>query len=341
MRYNLILALLLSAHLGLAIDVTKVIKKNFSVSSNTKLSVRNSFGKVHINNWEKSEFGVEVEVIGKSSREEKAQEIADRINIDIRESSDMISFETELDNIRTRNNEGYEINYTINMPSENPIRIINKFGDIYLDERFGEADIDVSYGALRADDLNEKSSVKVAFGKGSIDRFERGEIEIKYSDVDIESSDQLEMDQQFSNVELNKVNDIELESKYGSVDLGIVGSADVDVSFSGFKIDELSGSLDMEAGYVSGFEIDLLRNSFESVYITGKFGSYDIRLEEGLSADIEAEFKYSDLKVRGADVDFHYRVKENNSSEYRGKIGGGDPNKKIVIRSSYGNCNLY
>ena len=337
----MLLMLLLIATDAWSAEVSRTITKNFVVTSSTTLEVRNTFGAIHINNWDKGEFAVEVEIIGKSSSESRAQQIADRIEIDIRESGDRVSFETELNDIKTRGRDGFEVRYTISMPADNPIRIRNSFGDVYLDDRNGSADLDISYGSLKAGDLNEESKVKLSFGKGYIDRFETGQLEVKYSELEISSSRRLDMDQQFSKVEIDEVDELELDSKYGEVEIGAVKELDADVSYSGFTIEELITSMDLDAQYVSGFEIDMVRKDFEFLYIEGKFGSYDIRLEEGLQADIEAEFKYSDLKTMGADVNFHYRVKDNNESEYRGKIGGGHPDRRIVIRSTYGNCTIF
>jgi hypothetical protein len=74
--------------------------------------------------------------------------------------------------------------------------------------------------------------------------------------------------------------------------------------------------------------------------IKGKFSSFELNLAPDLSADIEAEFEFSDLKASGVNIDYSYRVKESNESEYRGKINGGNPDKRIIIDSSYGNCKI-
>lgn len=339
LKFSIVVYLLVAAQAVCGAEVSRTIKKNFSVSASTTLQVKNSFGRIHIENWDKQEFGIEIEIIGRSSSESKAQDIVDRIEIDISESNDLISLITDLNNIKTRNKESFEVNYQISMPALNTIKVRNSFGDVFLDDRNGEVDMDLSYGALKAKDFNEESNLKLSYGKGYVEHFSRGEVEVKYSDLDIQSSKELRMDQRFSNVEIEEMGRMDLVSKYGSVELGSVDEIEVEVSFSGFSIEKLSKSLEMEADYVSDFEIGLLKKEFELVDIVGKYGSYDIRIEEGLSADLEASFRYSDLR-NYADIDFNYRVKDNNESEYRGKIGGGSSSKRILIRSSYGNCTI-
>ncbi len=112
------------------------------------------------------------------------------------------------------------------------------------------------------------------------------------------------------------------------------------MQFSGFKIERLLKSLYMEANYVSEFEIKSLSKDFTKVSFFGKFSTINIRLEEGLKADLEAEFSFSNMNSSISNMETYYRVKEDHRSEYKARIGGGDPNKKIIVKSSYGDLRL-
>ncbi|WP_462251450.1 DUF4097 family beta strand repeat-containing protein [Ekhidna sp.] len=319
----------------------KYVEKNYSVSATTKLRVNNKFGKVEINSWEKNEFDIKVEIIGKGRNEERAQRILDAIEIDITEGSSEIVFETEISSTKNKNQEGFEINYTIYMPDTNPLDIKNSFGDVTMGDRKNELDIIVSYGSMRVGDVSGEAQIKLSFGSGSIGSINDGEATIKYSKFDIDGASKLEMTQGFSEIEIGEVTDLEIESKYGSVEIEKAQTVDADAHFSGFEIEELTGSLELDCSYLGNFKIDKLAKSFTLVDIDGKFGSYEIGLEEGMNADINAEFSFADLKY-SSDVDatFNYRVKESNKSTYKGRIGQGDSNKMIRIDSNYGSLRL-
>lgn len=319
----------------------KYVEKNFKVSSTTKLKIENKFGKVEINSWAKSEFDIKVEIVGKGRNEDRAQNILDAIEIDITEGSAEIVFETEIDNINNKKEEGFEVNYTVYMPDANPLEVKNSFGDVTMGDRGNDLTISVSYGSMRVGDVSGDTDLKLSFGSGSIGRIKDGEATIKYSDFEFDGADVLDLTQGFSDVEIGEVADLELESKYGKIEIEKAGKVDADAHFSGFDIEELTGSLELKCSYLGDFKIDKLAKTFTSVDIDGKFGSYEIGLEEGMNADIEAEFSFADLKY-ASDVDatFNYRVKESNKSIYRGKIGSGDPNKTIRVDSSYGNLRL-
>ncbi len=343
-KYNLILLLLFSANIGLSEDQSekkRIVEKSYNVSSTTSLQIRNKFGKIEINSWDKNEFAIEVEIIGRGRTEERAQRILDEIEIDIDEGSSQISFETSIDKMKNKNNEGFEVNYTISMPEINPLEIKNSFGDVLMGNRSGDLDISVSYGSMRVGDVAGDTELKLSFGSGDINNIKNGDLTIKYSDFSMESSDNIELDQGFSDVEIGEVKDLELESKYGDVEIEKADVIDADIHFSGFEIEELTGKLEMEASYIGDFKIGRLAKTFTLVDIEGKFGSYEIGLEPGLNANIEAEFSFADLKsYSGLDIDFNYRVKESNKSYYRGKIGNGNENKLIRIDSSYGSLRL-
>lgn len=343
LKYKLVTLCLLFALSALAgqDQKKKYVEKNYKVSATTKLKIENKFGKVEINSWEKSEFDIKVEIIGKGRNEDRAQRILDAIEIDITEGSSEIVFETEIASSKNKNEEGFEINYTIYMPDSNPLDIKNSFGDVTMGDRENDLDINVSYGSMRVGNVAGDAEIKLSFGSGSVGTVDDGEVTIKYSKFEIDGAGVIDLEQGFSDIEIGDVDDLELESKYGKVEIEKAGKIDADAHFSGFEIEELTGSIELDCSYLGNFQIEKLAKTFTLVDIDGKFGSYEIGLEEGMNADINAEFSFADMKY-SSDVDatFNYRVKESNKSTYKGKIGQGDPNKMIRIDSSYGNLRL-
>ncbi len=319
----------------------KYIEKSYTVDNSTTLRIENKFGKVEVNSWEKNEFSVKVEMIGRGRNEERAQRILDNLTVDISEGSSEISFRTEISNNKTKNEEGFEVNYTIYMPQSNPLYVKNSFGDVTMGDRGSELDLDVSYGSMKVGNVTGNTKIKLSFGGGSIGDIQDGDVTVKYSKLDIESGSVLEIEQGFSDLELGAVNELELESKYGKVEIEKAHKVEADAHFSGFEIEELTGSLELDCSYLGDFTIGRLSKSFTKVDIDGKFGSYEINIEPGLSANIDAEFSFADLKVSSdVDASFSYQVKESNKATYKGKIGGGDPNKIIKVDSGYGNLRL-
>ncbi|MEM9341381.1 MAG: hypothetical protein AAGA66_21810, partial [Bacteroidota bacterium] len=85
---KLLIVFLFSTHATLADQDEKkrIVEKNYSVNSTTQLHITNSFGKVVIDSWDKSEFLIKVEIIGKGNNEDRALRILDAIEVEISES---------------------------------------------------------------------------------------------------------------------------------------------------------------------------------------------------------------------------------------------------------------
>lgn len=319
----------------------KYVEKSFDVDQETRLNISNKFGEIEINSWAKNKFEVKVEIIGRGRNEDRAQRILDDVKIDITTTSGEIIFETDIPNMKSNNNEGFEINYVVFMPESNPLEIENKFGDVSMGDRSNGLKLDVSYGSFKAGRLAGDVDIEVSFGSGSVTSLEEGDVVVKYSKLDIDQAGRLDLRQGFSTIEIGEIRDLDLESKYGKVEIEKAETIDADAQFTTFQIEELTGSLELDGSYLSNFRIDKLAKSFSTIEIDGKFGSYTIGLEDGLKANINAEFSFADLRYDSdLAVDFHYQVKESNRKTYKGKIGGGHDTKEIRIDSGYGNLRL-
>ena len=96
----------------------------------------------------------------------------------------------------------------------------------------------------------------------------------------------------------------------------------------------------LEASYISDFEIEDLSKDFTKIEIYGKFSNYTLRLQDGTNAELEGEFSFSNMSVSNDQVDIYYKVKDANKSEYKAHIGKGDSNKRIIVKSSYGDLKV-
>lgn len=318
----------------------KQINRSFEVGSNTELKVENKFGRIHINTWEQNKIEVEVVVKADMRSISKAQEFIDRVEIEISESPSLISLETDYGSkMSSQKGESFSVDYTINMPSSNPLRVSNKFGDIYVGDLSGDVDIDLKHGNLKGDRLTGEYYIEMGFSSGSVLELGNGEVNSKYSKLSIEKTQDMDLDQQFSEIEVDELQDLDLRSKYGEVELGTVKSVKGDVAFTDFEIEELTESADLDMEYVGGFRISRVHQGFKEIRLDAKFTSMDLRLVEGVNGKFEGVFRFSDLDARTDALDLNYVVKDMNRNEYKGKIGSGG-SALIWVNTSYGDLGI-
>jgi hypothetical protein len=347
MKRNLISILLLSLALAgysqrFDGEKSRTIEKQYSTDKSETLAVSNSFGKVQVETWDRNEIAVKVELIGRGSSEREAQKVLDNLEVEINQSASSISFKTVVNSrLKGNNDEGFEVNYTVKLPSDNPIDISNKFGDVFIDDRTGTVKADVAYGALKTERLEGQADVEVSFGSGYLEYLADAELEIKYSNVEIDEAKSIRIEEGFSDLKIENVAKLDLQAKYGSVDIASVGEIQVDIRFSQFQIEKLTKSIEMYGAYVTDFEIEEITSSVELVDLETKFGSSELAFTDDFYAIIDADLKFSDLSYRDLDLKFSRQITSGNSKEYYGVLGPDEDTKRLVkIESSYGNYKL-
>lgn len=320
----------------------KKIEKSYTVTDATELNFSNSFGKVHLETWDKKQVSVVIDIIVNASSESRAQELLDRIKIDINDSNPKseLSFTTSIDGKNSGKNASFEINYRIDMPKNNSLDLKNSFGDVYVGPLGGSVKLDVQYGNLNTGSLTGDTEVKLAFGSGysSIESFKKGELRLSYSKLSIEEMGDVEVDSQFSTLEVDQAGSMDLTGKYGEVEIGEIQNLVANVNFSGFQVDKLYKEIELDIDYGGNISIGLA-STIRRVDIKSSFGPLELELPAGLNANLEANLSFCDLKYDESRISFSKVIKEQNSSAYAGKIGaGGEP--LITILSKYGSVRL-
>lgn len=336
----LMLPMLASAVAKSNVEKKKTIHKTYTVKNFVKLSIDNSFGRVHINTTSGNEIDVKVEVVAKQRSEQRALEMLDKININIAESGSVISFETDMDGkMNNRGGEGFEVNYMVSMPKSNPLYLKNSFGDTYLSDLDGDVELKIAYGDVKTEGLNGTTKLKLSFSDGYFKSVKSGELEVKYSDATFGELGVVKMEQGFSDVSVDRVKTIDLTSKYGDMQIGSVEGIRGYVGFSDLTIDYLIIEADMEASYAGDFSLDKVSKDFKSLELRGKFSSFDVNFEEGSNGTFEAGVKYGDFDYSDDQMRLTYKNKSDNHAEYKGVIGNGKGGK-LVIQTSYGNIDI-
>lgn len=204
----------------------KEYNKTYTVSSSEKLDIQNSFGSVEVHTWNKNEIKVDVNIEVTANTDAYAQKIADRINVSDSRSSNEISFKTTIKDINNSKDEKstMEVNYTISMPSSNPLHIKNEFGSTTIPDYQGEVDLTSKFGALTTGVLNHVKNIDVEFGKGIFQSISNGSVTVKYSKAEFSRLvGNIKMNLEFCGITKinmdNSLSDLDIRASYSSVNL--------------------------------------------------------------------------------------------------------------------------
>ena len=228
-RRLLILLALLPGTLALAQDITdtRSVSRSYPVSFETTLEVHNKYGKIQVATWEKDSVAIEVDILLTESSKNKMRKLKEDIRIDFTAAESYIIAKTviksesgrlaselkSIGNTISGNNKRIEINYLVHLPAYMDVVLTNKFGDIYMDDLEGQADIELSNGVLKANRLTGNSSISLGFANGMIKELGSAKLKLSYSDLVLNEVSQLDMVSKSSKLNVDTVNVLKLESR--------------------------------------------------------------------------------------------------------------------------------
>ena len=170
----------------------RTISKTYSASGNT-LNINNSFGNVTVTTWDRNEIKVDIHIEASSTDKELADKMFE--NIDVTESKDgsEIKFKTTTSKNKNSNynckncKSSMSINYTVQIPSNNTLKIENSFGAIKLPDYNGSVSLSSKFGSLTAGNLPKTEKLLVEFGKATLKNVNNATSTFKFSTVTIEN----------------------------------------------------------------------------------------------------------------------------------------------------------
>ncbi|MCX6285671.1 MAG: DUF4097 family beta strand repeat-containing protein [Bacteroidetes bacterium] len=324
-------------------EYTRVIKKEFSVSPDAQLTISNKFGGIHCSNWDKNVVGIEVKVVVDATNDNTAAKMLEKINVNFNSTTSLVEVTTVFDEMNTSGRNRFQVDYTINLPSSMSLDLSNKFGDIYINEASGKTRINLSYGSLDVNKLNNSdnlidlkfcNSAKVRSIKGAV-------INLKYSTLDIDYAGSLRLDSKFSNLNANKIIALNVSFEGGAVDIKNSSTIESRSKFSDMDIERIEQSLSLDIQYGS-CSVRNMGPDFTSINIKNKYADVDVRLPESAVYSLDATLKYCELHFPESNSNLNYRSVTPTSSEYRGVVGSKDakPKASVVVRSDYGSVSL-
>ena len=167
------------------------ISKTYPAAGNT-LNIDNQFGKVKIITWDKNEIKVDIHIEASSTHKDLADKSFERIDVTDKQEGKEIYFKTLFnkngkdENISCNNcSNTMSIDYTIQIPANNALKIENNFGAIEIPDYSGPVWLTNKYGHLTAGKLSKPEKVWVEFGKADLKSIGNIDLTFKYTSVNI------------------------------------------------------------------------------------------------------------------------------------------------------------
>ncbi|UII28014.1 hypothetical protein LVD15_06205 [Fulvivirga maritima] len=318
---------------------TRLIEKSFLVDKSGFLEVMNKYGQVAVHTWNKDSIKVKVEIVGYGKDEDDAEKLTDRVDIDFNKTGQYLIIETILDRksgffkelwnnindysktLLSKNK--IEINYEIYMPRNHNLELDNKFGDVYLHELFGECEVRVTHGNLRANKLNSTSKIDVGYGDIRIKELSDGELVLKSVEGEVLKMGKVNIRSVSSDLRIVEANDITLDSKSDrKLVFEKLNYIKGNTTFSELEIEELNKSVDMDMSYGS-VSFKSIPFSFNKIDIRSKYTDvfFDFYPNSYLKVDITAREESLRLPFENVKTKKEYLDDKQKDVRVTGEIG--------------------
>jgi len=287
--------------------LSKTVSKSYPADASDVLIIKNMFGTVTVNTWDKSEFKVDVQIKVTSPDEATEKRYLDNIIIKNNKTGNEVYFETVIEPTEGKNK--MNIDYTIYMPSKNALSIKNEFGVITLPDMQGKMDIMSMFGGLTAKSLPNPDNI-IHIQNGSI----------------------------ISTIEYLKATDLNVE--FSKLELNNADQLHANINFGNTTIRHITTSARISVSHGSSFEMEGIDKNVRSLNIHSSFTNIKLTFNDDFNGEydvnaINGNFKYSKSNSRGPAPES--RSGWNNSHSYAGPIGKGDPDRLVNVNSSFGN----
>lgn len=324
-------------------EIKRVITKQFNVSAGSELDINNKYGNIVIKTWNKEVIDFSIEIIGKGDKENIAQQMADRVSIDFNQTGRRVSAKTNFEQQRHFNcpNCGTTVNYTVNVPASVYLNLINKYGNIRLDETTQTFKADVKYGNIYAGRLSGKdNSIILKYGKLELGETGKLTLDIKYGDVRIDKIDDWNLNCAYSNLSSTEIGTLKATSRYDNYKIGKIGTFFINTAYSNITLNHLSDRLEASSLKYCNVKIDDLSENFKAITIDANYTPVRINLTKNIIFKADLFNHYGNIHTNGlkfSDVTF-----DDDSDRYTKLIKGiasygntGTPTATIKIATTY------
>jgi hypothetical protein len=328
----------------------KSVSHTYKVSPETTVEINNKYGKIHVIPWDKDSVSVTATLNVSSNNLTRLEKVKNSIDFkfsftkyfisvftDFGSSSSQIM--TELKSLSDAIISGpnqIEINYLVYCPAGINLNLINKFGDIYIDDMTGKLKVSLSNGDLKINSLTGEAQIDLAFGSGIINSIKDGQLTVSYSDLKIKDAAKLTIDSKSSSVDIDDADYIKLTSRRDKYFINNVENFYCNSELSQIEIEKLLCETDCNMKWGS-LSLSDMQKKFCNINLNSEYTDINITLPLGCS--YEADIFYPDGATANFPLNkdkYGFRNEKEDNIQWHAtyKSGTGEDLPKLRIFAS-------
>lgn len=297
--------------------------RSFKVYKETTLEISSKYGNIHLFTWEKDSVKINIDVHVKANKEAKADKIFEYIDFEFSSTKYYIIANTELQNtgsfwsevsdlantIFSGSNKA-QIDYNVYLPANMEIKLVNKFGNIYMTNQLGKTTIDLSNGDLKANDFKGYTDISLNFGNASINSIDIGKLTMGYAELTLTSANQLDIESKSSTINIRDIGQLTFDSRRDKYFIDKLTSIKGSTSFSYLTIKDFSNNMTISSDYGeikleginTAFKLIDLKSNYTDIYLSLPAAiSFQLNVDHTEATGISYPEHYKKVKVEAID----------------------------------------
>lgn len=331
---------------ALAAEKSRRITRSFAAVAGRPLTVDTRYGRVQVNTWTRNEIKAEVDIVARADEEGKAQQLLDMIQVLMQEQTGgengTLLLKTQLGEMPKEcwsRQRIYEINYTIWMPKNTPLKVKNTFGDVSLTgDLTGTTDLAVCYGSLRTGRLEGPGNkVRLNNSAAVLPYARQATIEANHSRLRLEEAQRVDLRNNGSDIDMGTVQSLAILSKYGDVNLGTVYNLQGSTGYTRFSIDKVGEQLDMKVQYCPAFEVRTTGRNFRRISLDGGYSTILLNFPDDAGFNFDVNSENGKVLMDKRLVKVRSEESSPSSTDMQGQYGPAQtrPAGNVNIRARY------
>ena len=302
-------------------NFTKNIHKAWAINSVQSLSVENKFGDINFVSTRSDSVTIDVDIEIKNLSKSSASILANKITFRFNISNGQVSAKTEFGS-DFKTNQEFSIIYTINIPADKHLDVVNKYGNVTLGDLNANANFKISYGNIQGGNLNVPGNhavkLKLKYGNSNFNHINKLDAEIGYGKLWAKQIDQAKFKTEYSIMKISEANTIKAVSKYDHFEFDKANKIDAESKFTNWSVVLLMNDFTIESQY-GNIDVSKVKNNFNSIKILNSYGNVSIGLSSDASYLFESESYYCEVKHHTALLETN--VRNDKHTHLKGKVG--------------------
>jgi hypothetical protein len=328
----------------------KSVTQTYKASPETTVEINNKYGKIHVISWDKDSVSITADLNVYSNNLSRLEKVKNSIDFKFTYTKYFISaftdfgsssnqFMTELKSLSDAIISGpnqIEINYQVYCPAGINLSLINKFGDIYIDDITGKLKVSLSNGDLKINSTEGEAQIDLSFGSGIINSIKDGQLTVSYSDMKIKDAAKLTIDSKSSNIDIDNADYIKLMSRRDKYFINNIVNFYCNSELSQIEIEKLLCDTDCNMKWGS-LSLSDMQKEFCNITLNSEYTDINITLL--LGCNYEAEVIYPEGATANFPLNkdkYGFRKEKDNNIKWHAtyKSGSGENLPKLKIFAS-------